>query len=270
MIVKILIDNLTKSDLVPEWGLAVYVEYNGHQILLDTGSTGIFMDNASAMGIDMEQIEFGVLSHAHYDHADGMAAFFAKNKKAKFYLRTQAAENCYGEKEGGLKYIGIHEGYLKQYRDRIAYVDGDYEIIPGVTLVPHKTPHLDVRGKKAGMYVKRNDKTCVDCFAHEQSLVFETEKGLVILNSCSHGGADNIIREIAMTYPEKKIYALIGGLHLFRSSKEEVRELASEIEKTGIEKIYTGHCTGDEAFDILKKALGDKVVQIYTGMEIRI
>ena len=38
MIVRILIDNLTKSDLVPEWGLAVYVEYNGHQILLDTGS----------------------------------------------------------------------------------------------------------------------------------------------------------------------------------------------------------------------------------------
>lgn len=268
MIAKILIDNQTKSDLVAEWGLAVYIEYQGHQILLDTGTTGIFTENASAMGIDLKQIEFAVLSHAHYDHADGMAAFFAENKRAKFYLRAQAAENCYGEKEGELKYIGIHEGYLEQYRDRIVYVDGDHEIIPGVTLIPHKMPHMAERGKKAGMYVKVNGRICADCFAHEQSLVFETERGLVVFNSCSHGGADAIIREIAMTYPGKKIYALIGGLHLFRSSVGEVRKLAEEIERTGIEKIYTGHCTGDEAFGILKEILKDRAEQFYTGMEI--
>lgn len=270
MVVKILIDNLTQSDLVPEWGLAVYIEYNGHKILLDAGETGAFMDNASAMGIDMEQVEFGVLSHAHYDHADGMSAFFEKNKKAKFYLRAGSAENCYGEKDGALKYIGIHKGYLEQYHDRIVYVDGDYEIIPGVTLIPHKMPCMYEQGKKAGMYVKLNGRICVDCFSHEQSLVFETEKGLVIFNSCSHGGADHIVAETAMTYPGKKIYALIGGLHLFRSSEETVRELTSKIEETGIEKIYTGHCTGEEAFDILKEALGNKVEQIYTGMEIQI
>ena len=96
----------------------------------------------------------------------------------------------------------------------------------------------------------------------------ETEKGLVVFNSCSHGGADNIIRETEKTWPGKKIYALVGGLHLFRSSDEEVRAVADRVKKLGIEKIYTGHCTGARAMEILKEELGEVVEQIYTGMEI--
>lgn len=147
-------------------------------------------------------------------------------------------------------------------------MEGDYELAPGVTLIPHKTPNLAAVGKAAGMYQRKLFWFCPDCFAHEQSLVFDTERGLVIFNSCSHGGADNIIREIQTTYPKKKIYAMIGGFHLFRSPDEEVRAFAMRIRETGIEKIYTGHCTGDKAVAILKEELGDAVEQLYTGMEI--
>ena len=109
-----------------------------------------------------------------------------------------------------------------------------------------------------------------DCFDHEQSLVLDTEKGLVIFNSCSHGGADHIIREIGEVFPGKKIFALIGGFHLYLSPEREVLRLAEEIKATGIEEIYTGHCTGEKAFDVLHQVLGDKAHQIYTGMEIEI
>ena len=135
-------------------------------------------------------------------------------------------------------------------------------------IVGHHMKNMEEKGEAAGMYRLEDGRMIPDDFSHEQSLVFETERGLVVFNSCSHGGADVIIREIAMTYPGKKIYALIGGLHLFRSSVGEVRKLAEEIERTGIEKIYTGHCTGDEAFGILKEILKDRAEQFYTGMEI--
>ena len=42
------------------------------------------------------------------------------------------------------------------------------------------------------------------------------------------------------------------------------------IKETGITKIITGHCTGDEAFAILKEELGDVIEQMYTGMEIEL
>lgn len=269
MIVKVLIDNITKNDLISEWGLSFYIEYNGHQILLDTGAGGSFAQNASKLGVNLEEIEYGVLSHAHYDHADGIPTFFEKNKTASFYLRKGAGENCYGKDWIFFyKYNGIKKGTLAAYADRIVYVEGDYQLMDGVYLIPHKTPGLEKIAKRVDLYIKENGRMFPDDFAHEQSLVFDTPKGLVIFNSCSHGGADNIINEVAATFPEKEICAFIGGFHLYKSSEEDVKILAERVKETGIQKIVTGHCTGEEAFGLLKDELGDIVEQMYTGMEM--
>lgn len=271
MQIKILVDNITKNDLLAEWGLAVFIEYQGHKILLDAGTTGIFVENAKQMGIRMEDIELTVLSHAHYDHADGLERFFEENKTAKCYLQSCCMENCYDRKDlNKIKYIGIKKGLLNQYADRFVRVEGDQELLPGVTLIPHKTAGLEKIGEKMGMYLYQDGVWKADDFAHEQSLVFDTEKGLVIFNSCSHGGADHIITEVKNTRPGEKIYALIGGFHLFSAPDEEVSALAERIRETGIEKIYTGHCTGERAVGLLQDSLGDMVEQIYTGMEIEI
>ena len=251
--------------------MAVHIQYQGHNILLDAGTTHIFAENADSMGIDLDQVEFGVLSHAHFDHSDGLDAFFERNTDAKFYLRKSCQENCYSKKGGTeLSYIGIKEGYLERFADRFAYVEDELEVIPGVTLLPHKTEGLDQVGEHAGMYVKIRGKFQPDAFDHEQSLVFDTDRGLVVFNSCSHGGADNIIREVQNRWPDKNILAYIGGLHLFRSSDEEVYAFAKRVKETGIQCIYTGHCTGEKQMEILKAELGDVIHELYTGLEIEL
>ncbi len=270
MLAKILIDNQSKNELACEWGLAVYLEYEGHRLLLDTGTSGVFVKNAEAMGVPLEEVEYGILSHAHYDHSDGMEAFFAKNRAAKFYLRKGAGEDCYGKRWIFHKYIGIARGLLEKYRDRIVYVDGTFELLPGAWFLPHATPGLERIGERAGLYVKKGRKLVSDSFAHEQSLVLDTREGLVIFNSCSHGGADNIIREVSEAFPGKHICALIGGLHLYRSTEDEVRALAGRVRETGIKRVITGHCTGERAFKLLKEELGDTVEGLYTGMEFEI
>ena len=271
MLAKILVDNNTRNEWKAEWGLAVHIQYQGHNILLDAGTTHIFAENADSMGIELDQVEFGVLSHAHFDHSDGLDAFFERNTDAKFYLRKSCQENCYSKKGGTeLSYIGIKEGYLERFADRFAYVEDELEVIPGVTLLPHKTEGLDQVGEHAGMYVKIRGKFQPDAFDHEQSLVFDTDRGLVVFNSCSHGGADNIIREVQNRWPDKNILAYIGGLHLFRSSDEEVYAFAKRVKETGIQCIYTGHCTGDKQMEILKAELGDVIHELYTGLEIEL
>ena len=269
MIAKVLIDNITKNDLISEWGLSFYIEYQDHKILLDTGASGNFVENAKKLWVDLEEVECGVLSHAHYDHADGIPAFFAENKDAKFYLRKGTGENCYGKKNFfRYKYNGICPGTLDNYADRFEYVEGDYKLMDGVYLIPHKTVGLEKIAKRVHLYVKDHGKMFPDDFAHEQSLVFDTPEGLVIFNSCSHGGPDNIITEVSATFPEKEICAYVGGLHLYKSSEEEVRALAERLKETGIKRIITGHCTGDEAFMILREELGGIIEQMYTGMVI--
>ncbi len=279
MKIQVLIDNIASCcgsrKLFGEWGLSVYVEFEGKRYLLDTGASHLFAKNAGVMGVDLSKVDVGILSHAHFDHSDGMAKFFHANKIAPFYLRKGAGENCYHTHKllGRFtyhEYIGIHKGFLKRFADRIRFAEGDMQIAPNVYLVPHKTPGLESIGERAHLSVKENGKYRYDSFDHEQSLVFDTPKGLFVMNSCSHGGADNIVKEIEATFPGKKIYAILGGFHLFRYKDEVVRAFAERLRELDVQKIYTGHCTGNRAFEILYEVLGDRAEQMRCGMTIEL
>lgn len=263
---KIIVDNISDGKVSGEWGLCVYIEYNGKKILLDAGASALFVHNAEIYGINLDDIDIAVLSHAHSDHANGMQYFFEKNSRAKFYLQKDAGENCYVRKFIFHKYIGIPKGTIKKYGDRIVFVNGEHTLCDGVYLIPHKTQGLDSIGIRENMYIKKNGKWLPDDFSHEQSLVFDTEKGLVIFNSCSHGGADAIINEVGSAFPDKRVYALIGGFHLFNKSEKEIMEFADKIRKTNIAHLYTGHCTGQRAYDILQNELGDIIHSLHVGL----
>lgn len=268
-----------------EWGFAAFIQFNGRNILLDTGASPLFTANAETLGVDLTAVEAAVLSHAHYDHADGMDAFFQANATAPFYLREGSAENCYHYGEDGQpEYIGIKRGTLTTHADRIRFAAGNLEILPGVWLVPHTTPGLETIGKAMGMFTLEEAESTEDVaplspespwpaglrpvtetFAHEQSLILDTPRGLVIFNSCSHGGVDAIISEARAALPGRPVLALIGGLHLYKTAPEDVRALARRIQELGIQHVYTGHCTGAEAFTILREELGETVQQFHSG-----
>ena len=241
----VIVDNTPYNGLSGEWGLSILVEHDGKNILVDAGASDLFVENMKALGKNIADVDYGVLSHAHYDHANGIPRFFEENKKAKFYLRETTAENCYAKKFIFKKYIGIPKMMTKN---------------------SHKTPGLERIGQREMMYQKTKDGWKPDNFSHEQSLVFETYKGLVIINSCSHGGAVNIINEVKQTFPDKHIYGLIGGFHLFNKSEEEVRNVARNILDTGIDYVCTGHCTKDRAYGIMKEILCDRLQQLHVGL----
>ena len=268
MRIIVLTDNIGNELTPGEWGLSFYIEYGEKKVLLDAGKSGLFAKNAQTLGLSLEDVDYAVLSHAHYDHADGMEEFFRQNEKARLWLRGSCGENCYDLKGGQEKYIGIRAGMLAEYADRLERVTGDLKVDEGIWLVGHKTPKLEEAGKRNHMYLKQGEAWIADDFSHEQSLVFDTEKGLVIFNSCSHGGADNIIIEVSETFPDKRIHAMIGGFHLYNQSEEYVREFAEKVRAAQVDKIWTGHCTGEEAYRILEEELGDKVHQLKTGLRI--
>lgn len=265
MKVTVLIDNIESNNCIAEWGLSFLIEYNNQKILLDTGSSDNFIDNAKKLNIDLSDVDYGVLSHAHYDHANGIDEFCKINNKAPFYIQKASKENCYSKVLFYKRYIGIKKGLLETCKDRIIYVDGDKKLFDGVSIVCHNTPNLKKIGIREHMYLKQDNGWIPDDFSHEQSLVFECKDGLVVFNSCSHGGFLNIVAEIQKAYPNKKILAYFGGLHLFNKTKIEVLKVAKGIDETGINQIYTGHCTGDKAFNTLHEILGDKVSQFKCG-----
>lgn len=273
MKITALIENTSKWDLLNEHGLCVHISYKGKNYLLDTGASDLFITNAKTLNIDLDEIDAGILSHAHMDHSGGYKAFFKCNQKAKVYLRKEAKEQYYIKKLWIKKYIGLPEDLLSEYPNRFIYVTGNHKIDEGVTLIAHTTKDLEKRGKAMNMYRKVYSHYQLDDFSHEQSLVFESEEGLVILNSCSHGGIENIIKEVKEVFPNQEILAVIGGFHLMgllgpntmRLSEEEVRKLGKELLSSGVKNIYTCHCTGDKAFVLLKEELGEQLQYFHTG-----
>lgn len=267
MNITVLADNIGSGDLEGEWGFSVYVEYRGKKILLDTGASGLFLRNAEKLGISLKDADFGVLSHAHYDHSDGMRYFFEANREAPFYVRAECRENCHSGALPAPRYIGIQTGLLKTYADRIRYVSEPLTpLSDGIFLLAHTTPGLNRIGVRENMYQKNESGFIPDDFSHEQSIVFDTPQGLVVLNSCSHAGAHNIIQEVSAAFPGRTVYALLGGFHLFNKTEASVRRFASCLKETGIARLYTGHCTGETAFGILKEELGEAIQQFHAGM----
>lgn len=264
----VIVDNTPWKELLGEWGLSILIEYGDKKILADVGASNLFAENLKKLGFDIKDIDYATLSHAHYDHSNGMPLFFKENEKAKFYLRESTAENCYYKRLFIKQYIGIPKSVISDFADRIEFVSGDYELCEGAYLIPHKTPGLERIGKRERMFIRTNQGLIPDNFSHEQSLVLDTKKGLVIINCCSHGGAVNIINEVKATFPDKKVYGLIGGFHLYNKSKKEVREVSRELIKTGIDYVCTGHCTKDRAYNVMKEEMGERLEQLRAGLEM--
>ena len=49
-----------------------------------------------------------------------------------------------------------------------------------------------------------------------------------------------------------------------------MRAFAERLRELDVQKIYTGHCTGDRAYGILREVLGERAEQMHTGMTIGI
>ena len=116
------------------------------------------------------------------------------------------------------------------------------------------------------MYRREHHQWIYDNFSHEQSLVFRTEKGLVIFNSCCHGGIGNIIHEVAKTFPAERVYGIIGGFHLQHSKEEILEKTTNYLVGRRVEVMYPCHCTDLKA----KMYLGKRLVVKELGVGLKV
>ena len=267
------------SGLQAEHGLSLYLEYRGKKLLLDAGQSGAFADNAAALGVELGAVELGVLSHGHYDHADGLARFFACNSHAPVYCRRGAEGEYLARGAGGLRYIGVSPAVWEAGAGRLIPVEGLYPLFPGAWLAPclGRDPaflcQADdlLRRDEAGQVVP-------DDYRHEQSLVLETDRGLVVLNSCSHNGIVNIVRDVLDQFPGRRVRTVVGGLHMFSRTAESgmnctpayIAAVAGALRELGVEEIYTGHCTGAPALALLGERFGPGCRPLTTGLALEL
>lgn len=276
MRITVLVENTGPSEFKIEHGLSLYIEFNDKKYLLDAGPSDSFFKNAHALSIDLDRVDKAVLSHGHYDHGDGFMVFLNQYKDKVIYGAKNIFDDYYSGSGGSVHYIGL-SSKLKQMKNRFNTISKDTKIDEKIYLILDDVSNTKEIGVQKKLYKKVDDVLQPDNFDHELSLVFDTPKGLVICNSCSHAGLESIVDNIKKRL-NKPVYAYVGGLHM-KSTKnhietssfteEQIQNLCIFIEKN-IQYVLTGHCTGNVSYDLLKKYLKDRIDFLTTGKTIEI
>lgn len=92
--------NIGNDTIQGEWGLSFFIEYGEARILLDAGQSALFAENARKLGLPLEEVDYAVLSHAHYDHADGMETFLSATAGRGCIYETAAGRTATGSRKG--------------------------------------------------------------------------------------------------------------------------------------------------------------------------
>ena len=290
MKITVLVENSPgpSAELEPEFGLSLLIEAGNRKILLDTGASGRFAVNAQKLNFNLESVDLLVLSHGHYDHGGGLQTFFECNSSAKAIVRKGADRSFFGTLLPGLpdllhqtgvatRYIGLEKRVVERYAERIHWIDDNLEPFPGVRIVTRiPRTHALARGNRY-LLEQKEGRYFADDFSHELLLVVEEENGAVVFSGCAHNGILNMVEAASNDKPGRPIRSVIGGFHLnlprserMSATEMEIKDLALELGRQVTGTIYTGHCTGSEAFKTMKTVLGERLQALCTGIQFEV
>lgn len=271
MLVKTLVENTALTpDIIARHGLSFYIETGRHKLLFDLGPDDTILHNAAALGVDLSAVDTVVISHGHYDHGGALRHFLTVNDSARIYIRENAFEPHCADNGGERKNVGLVDRYGGNPRfvltGRHLKIDDELLLFSGVygTKAPSKS--------NDSLLMKRDGAFVQDDFSHEQSLLIFEHGRASLFAGCAHRGILNIL-DAAAAY-SADISTVIGGFHLFNPStgKPEPPELINEIADDLLRRssrYYTCHCTGTEAFALLKGRLGDRLDYLSAGSVLK-
>lgn len=261
--VTILYDAFGKSpSLTMDFGFAALVEYGGKRILFDTGNNArVFEHNVKALGVDLRNLDFVVISHRHADHSSGISYLLAVNPKVQIYVPDEP---------WGLFARGVKSEIYRtdpSLPAEMRYFGGNPPEIfqggspwPGGNFIP-----ISQRTEVApGIFILTGVSTSPGTLElKELSLAIKSPQGVILIVGCSHPGVDHIVQEAAAIDPH--INVIVGGMHQGQKPDSEVERIADVLhDQYKLERVAPGHCTGEREFAALKRAFGDHYV--YAGL----
>ena len=214
------------------WGLAFLIN---DDIVFDTfGDARVLMENLRQFKVDIGKIEQVVISHEHWDHVGGLCLLLKQKPGLKVYLPSHA------------------DIVLK---DKICGWGGE---VVEVTRALKLKDSIHLSGEIMGCYAGKP--------MPEQSIVLETQKGLVVIAGCAHPEINIIVKRVKEVF-QKSVYGVIGGFHLKDHSLEGINIEVANLKEEGVNMVMPLHCTGARAQKIFQQAFGLGYVSIREGQE---
>ena len=226
-----------------EWGLSLFLQINNTNILFDTGQSKVYWQNAKNLGIDLNKTDYIILSHYHCDHAKGLLNHEFDEKK-KLIIHPDVLNKIPSEDAEKFK----NDFVITLTKEPLEFASNIFYLGE----IPRKNNF-----EKGGY---GNDKMLDD-----SALAIKSSKGAVVITGCSHSGICNIC-EYAKQVTGQKLYAVIGGFHLFENDSKAVDSTIVYFKNEQVEILFPMHCVDFPVlarfyneFGIHKYSTGDSI-----------
>lgn len=246
------------------------------RILFDTGQDAKpILHNMNEMNLNSQNIDMIFLSHCHYDHTGGLVGMLKAIDKDNvpiiahptifrqhFYLKPSL-------KEKGITAENSREK-IENQGGKLFLTKAPFSLLEGVISTGEITNRTKFEPVNMDVYTIKNDELKKDKIQDDMSLILRFPNKIVILAGCSHAGIVGITKKAQMLFEKNNIYAVIGGFHLLNASNKRITKTTDALQDMGVEKIYTGHCTGLKAQAEFMKKWGQDFEQLQAGKVIQI
>lgn len=249
-VISCLVDNRARPGFAAEHGLSLFIEHEDVAVLLDTGQSGVFVDNARRMGVDLTKTTHLILSHGHYDHSGGLEraldAIEREGGRPRILLHPDALKGRSVRRDSGaVEFIGMADANRKLLEERGATkAAGPVTLAQGL-LYLGQVPRPD---PEACSLIGMTEDGCPDAILDDTGLALTTGAGLVVITGCAHSGIINTVEYALALTGAAEVHAVAGGLHCKGASDAYVQKTHDYL-KGRARHVYGCHCTGDALRD---------------------
>jgi 7,8-dihydropterin-6-yl-methyl-4-(beta-D-ribofuranosyl)aminobenzene 5'-phosphate synthase len=228
------------KNFLAEHGFSALIETEEARVLVDTGVTGVaLVHNLKQMGLTPDDVDVIVLSHGHNDHTGGLPMV-----KGRIIAHPESFHERRLSPKEGVRY-DLTSPKPDKKKHKIEYHREPVLLARGV-MTTGEVPRLHEWEELPVFQIKKGDKYEEDKVMDDMGIVINTDKGLVVIQGCSHAGIINTVERAIKVTGEDEVYCVIGGFHLIGPGEKKIDRTIAEFKRLKIKKVIPIHCTGFE------------------------
>ena len=269
----------TDEPLLAEHGFSTLIDLQdaGIRVLWDAGITQIaLLENMRRMEIDPKTIDKIALSHGHHDHTAALTdvlkamellpelrkwpadtspdemRIYAQGRRVPVIAHPAAFRELWSRARDGSWYgpnLSTRRAEWEAAGADVVLSEGPYQLGPGCWTtgsVPRSS--FEKSGIPSSLFYRDGNRFARHQIEDDQAIVIQVkDKGLVILSGCAHSGIVNTVNYAREISGVDKVWAVLGGFHLGRSTDEEIQRTIEAMIAFEPEMVVPSHCTGFEA-----------------------